>query len=229
MCTSIVSNRNKTIVGWNLDILDMEYRVRRANDGVYIEINDKTEGWLPLFGANNRGDFVGMPTCWPFDERSNPAGNEQNIIMLNIDLLTQKKTFHEIKECITSENICSVPGITFMSSISDVNGNVLHIIPGQGYKYYEKPAYQIMTNFSPFKMHKEQHPWMGWDRYHIAKEMLENANNDFDVNDCFKILKAVSQTVCPTVISMVFDVTDLTVYWCENQKWDEVHKVLLNK
>lgn len=34
MCTSIVSNRNKTIVGWNLDILDMEYRVRIAADGV---------------------------------------------------------------------------------------------------------------------------------------------------------------------------------------------------
>ena len=26
MCTSIVVNKNKTIVGWNLDILDMEFR-----------------------------------------------------------------------------------------------------------------------------------------------------------------------------------------------------------
>ena len=97
MCTSIISNRKKTIVGWNLDILDMEYRVREAEDGVYIEINDTTEGWMPLFGANNRGDFVGMPTCWPFDERSNPSGNEPNVIMLDIDLLTQKKTFEEVK------------------------------------------------------------------------------------------------------------------------------------
>ena len=30
MCTSIVVNKNKTIVGWNLDLLDMEYRVRSA-------------------------------------------------------------------------------------------------------------------------------------------------------------------------------------------------------
>ena len=67
MCTSIVSNRKKTIVGWNLDILDMEHRIRPTEDGVYIEINDATEGWMPLFGANKRGDFVGMPTCWPFD------------------------------------------------------------------------------------------------------------------------------------------------------------------
>ena len=85
MCTSIVVNRNKTIVGWNLDILNMEHRVRTADEGVYIEINDAAEGWMPLFGANARGDFVGMPTCWPHDPRSDPKGNEPHIIHLDID------------------------------------------------------------------------------------------------------------------------------------------------
>ena len=54
MCTSIVVNKDKTIVGWNLDILDMEYRVRPSEAGVLIEINDPKEGWLPLFGANSQ-------------------------------------------------------------------------------------------------------------------------------------------------------------------------------
>ena len=62
---------------------------------------------------------------------------------------------------------------------------------------------------------------MGWDRYHIAKDMLEKATDDFDVEDCFKILKAVSQEVCPTVVSMVYDLTERTVYWCENRDWDK--------
>ena len=220
MCTSIISNRNKTIVGWNLDILDMEYRVRTATNGVYIEINDKTEGWMPLFGANSRGDFVGMPTCWPFDERSNPKGTEPNVIMLDIGLLTQRKSFNEIVEIAKSTQVCSVPGVTFMSSLSDKNGDVLHIIPGQGYRYYEKPVYQILTNFSPFKLNQEQHPWMGWDRYHIAESMLQNASAEFDVRDCFEVLKAVSQEICPTVVSMVLDVTDMKVYWCEQRQWD---------
>lgn len=44
MCTSIVVNKKKTIIGWNLDILDMEYRIRENDDGVYIEINDAKEG-----------------------------------------------------------------------------------------------------------------------------------------------------------------------------------------
>ena len=127
MCTSIISNRHKTIVGWNLDILDMEYRVRESDAGVYIEINDAVEGWLPLFGANRRGDFVGMPTCWPFDERSNPAGSGHNVIMLDIDLLTEEKTLQEIRTLAEKEPVYSVPGVTFMSSLSDKNGNVLHI------------------------------------------------------------------------------------------------------
>ena len=92
MCTSIVVNRKKTIVGWNLDILDMTYRVRPAEEGVFIEIDDPNEGWLPLFGANTRGDFVGMPTCWPFDDRSDPSGAGENVLLLDIDLLLQKKT-----------------------------------------------------------------------------------------------------------------------------------------
>ncbi len=229
MCTSIVSNRNKTIVGWNLDILDMEYRVSPSDRGVFIEINDATEGWMPLFGANNRGDFVGMPTCWPFDERSDPKGEGENVILLDIDLLLKKKTFGEIKQIAETKPVYSVPGLTFMSALSDENGNVLHIIPGQGYKYYEKPEYAVLTNFSPFKGNSEIHPWMGWDRYRKADEMLKNAPDDFDVKDCFEVLKAVSQTVCPTVVSMVYDVGERKVYWCENRDYDNISEKSLKR
>ncbi len=223
MCTSIVINRKKTIVGFNLDILNMEHRVRPTDEGVYIEINDAKEGWMPLFGANNRGDFVAMPTCWPFDKRSNPVNETcRNIIMLDIDLLLKKKTFDEIKDIVKSEMIYSIPGVTFMSALSNKNGDVLHIVPGQGSEYYEKPEYKIMTNFSPYKQDKEKHDWMGLDRYNKAEEMIKNSNDNFDIKDCFNILKEVSQTMCPTVVSMVFDVMDNVVYWCENKKWDVI-------
>lgn len=224
MCTSIISNRNKTIVGFNLDILDMEYRVSTYDDGVYIEINDATEGWMPLFGANNRGEFVAMPTCWPHDSRSNPTGNETNVINLDIDLLLQKRTFEETKSIVENSKICSVPGVTFQSQLTDKNGNVLQVIPGQGYNYYERPKYQVLTNFSPFKMDKELHPWMGLDRYNKAIEILENADDSFDVDDCFALLKEVSQTVCPTSVSMVFDVDKLEVSWCIKQDWNRIER-----
>ena len=243
MCTSITVNKKKTIIGWNLDLLGMEYRVRPAGNGVFIEINDMTESWMPLFGANSRGDFVGMPTCWPFDARSNPPENQnnadsgnketktdgENIIMLDIDLLLQKKTLQEIKAIVEKKPVFSVPGATFMGALSDAEGNVLHIVPGQGFRYYKKPAYKIMTNFSPFKQDSEQHPWMGWDRYQIADTILRDADDDFDVKDCFDVLKSVSQEVCPTVVSMVFDVAERTVHWCENRNWDKIQKVALKQ
>ena len=228
MCTSIVVNKKKTIVGWNLDLLDMEYRVRPAEEGVYIEVNDATEGWMPLFGANSRGDFVGMPTCWPSDARSDPTGDGENVILLDIDLLLQKKTLQEIRDIADERPVFSVPGLTFMAALSDTNGNVLHIVPGQGHDYYEKPDYKILTNFSPYKPDREGHPWMGWDRYQKAEEMLEAASDDFDVDDCFEVLKAVSQEVCPTVVSMVYDVSERTVYWCENRDWEEIQSVRLS-
>ena len=202
----------------------MQHRVRSDDKGVYIEINDKTEGWLPLFGANSRGDFVGMPTCWPFDKRSDPSGGGENIIMLNIDLLLQKKTLNDIKNIVQSSRVFSVEGLTFMSSLSDRNGNVLQIVPGQGNLYFEKPLFKVLTNFSPFKQNSEEHPWMGWDRYNKAMNMLKNAADSFDVEDCFSVLRAVSQEVCPTVVSMVYDVTKKIVYWCENRNWNEISK-----
>ncbi len=220
MCNSIVSNRKKTIVGWNLDILNMECRVSEYEKGIFIEINDEKEGWMPLFGANDRGDFVGMPTCWPYDKRSDPTDESENVILLDMDLLTQKKTLSEIKTIAEKRPVYSIPGVTFMSSLSDKDGNVLHIVPGQGYRYYERPRFQVLTNFSPFKMDSETHPWMGWDRYRTAKRMLEEANDGFDVEDCFAVLRATAQEECPTVVSMVSDITEGKVYWCENRKWD---------
>lgn len=230
MCTSIVYNGKKTIVGWNLDLLDMEYKVVAEERRVYIAVKDKAEGWLPLFGANARGDFVAMPTCWPFDERSNPAREDcKNIINLDIDLLLEKKTFSELKEIAANDTVCSVPGVTFQAQISDKDGNVLQIIPGQGYQYKERPIFSVLTNFSPFKGDRELHPWMGIDRYEKAVSMLEKADVSFDVADCFEVLKATSQTVCPTVVSMVFDVTDCIVYWCENRKWEEISRKAIMK
>lgn len=224
MCTSLIHNGKKTIIGWNLDILDMEYRVTPGENAVYIEINDKTEGWMPLFGANRRGDFVAMPTCWPADSRSEPTDGSVNIINLDIDLLTEKRTFNETAELVRCTSISSVPGVTFQAQLTNKNGDVLQIVPGQGYNYYKKPKFSVMTNFSPFKGDSEKHPWMGCDRYETAVEALKTANDDFDVSDCFELLRKTSQTVCPTVVSMVYDAGENTVYWCEQRQWDNIQK-----
>lgn len=205
-----------------MDILDMEHRVSPSAERVTIDVLDGKEGWLPLFGANARGDFVGMPTCWPFDERSSPVtGEEPDVIALDIDLLLQKRTFDEAKAIIEAGPVCSTP-FTFMSQISDQRGNVLQIVPGQGHRFLEKPRFSVLTNFSPFKEASGEHPWMGIDRYEKATQLLDGADDDFGVEGCFEVLEAVAQKTCPTVVSMAFDVTENTVYWFEDRSFDDI-------
>ena len=70
-----------------------------------------------------------------------------------------------------------------------------------------------------------QHAGMGKDLYEsepLFRETFDNLSLDFDVKECFDILKACSQVVCPTVVSMVFDVNEMKVYWCENRQWDKI-------
>ena len=59
--------------------------------------------------------------------------------------------------------------------------------------------------------------------------MLHDASDDFGVNDCLAVLRAVSQTVCPTVVSMVYDVQERTVHWCENREWNAIRTVRLHR
>lgn len=224
MCTSIITNKNNTIVGFNLDVLNMTYRIKEEETGVFIEIEDFTWGWLPLFGVNRKGEFVAMPTCWPYDARSNNQG--LNVMNLDIDVLLEKRSFEDVVNYIKDNEISSNIGNTFMSQISNKNGDVIQIVPGQGYKIFNKPEYSIMTNFSPFKMFVEEHEWMGKDRYLKAKEIIEKEKN-IDACKMFGILKEVSQTICPTVVSMVYDAGANEVCWCENRDFTKIKRIRL--
>ena len=92
----------------------------------------------------------------------------------------------------------------------------------EGIRYSEQPDHAILTSFSPFRRNREPHPWMGFGRYQRAESILEQAQEGFDVMDCFGLLQQVSQEVCPAVVSMVYDMKERTVYWCENRNYEEV-------
>ena len=55
---------------------------------------------------------------------------------------------------IAPENLESTVA-NWTRTVSDKDGNVLEIVPGQGTKYLEKPKYYLLTNFSPYKGDKE--------------------------------------------------------------------------
>lgn len=66
------------------------------------------------------------------------------------------------------------------------------------------------------------HPWLGIDRYLLANHMLSSSDKNSDVQNMLDKLKSVMQTICTKVVSMAYDVTNKIIYWCENQKWDNI-------
>ncbi len=65
---------------------------------------------------------------------------------------------------------------------------------------------------------------MGYDRYLKALQKIETSSADFSVDDAFNILKETSQIACPTVVSMVYDVSDKTIFWCEKRNYTDINK-----
>ena len=121
-----------------VNLLERFYEV----DGGRITLDGRSTLGVPR--ENVREQF-GMPTCWPFDSRSDPTGVERpNIIKLDIDLLLGKRTLGEVRQIVEDGPVSSVPGVTFQSQLSDEQGNVLQIVPGQGYRYLARPPYSVM-------------------------------------------------------------------------------------
>ena len=65
-------------------------------------------------------------------------------------------------------------------------------------------------------------------------KMIERKSSFYEESELFTtsasyedMLKAVSQQVCPTVVSMVYDVAERTVYWCENRNWEQIEVCIL--
>jgi len=227
MCTAFVVNKGKTICGFNLDILNMVHKIYTFDDMFYVAIDDPDLGLLPLFGVNNLGEFVTMPTCHPYDCKSDKNEKQDiNMMNVNIDLLTKKRSFADTIKLVQDGRVCSVDKQTFMAQLSDKQGNVLQVIPGQGYVYKNKPTYSIMSNFSPFKYDSEKHPYMGLDRYETAKRIIESKDK-FEVDDAFEVLEATHQEVCPSVVSFVYDASQNMVYWSENYDYSKREKLQL--
>ncbi len=144
-------------------------------------------------------------------------------------MLRKEKTFEDVKSLAQRGEIYSFPQVTWQMQISDRSGNVLRHTPGQGCEYLERPAYSVMTNFSPWKEKRDEHPWSGVNRYDIAEKMLAESGPDFDVADAFEVLKATSQEVCPTVVSLIYDAEEHIAYWCENRRWEHVNRQKLKE
>lgn len=233
MCTSIVVNKNKTIVGFNFDNPGWKYKLVTKADSVYVAVLADTSFWDPIIGCNSRGDFVNLPAMNPGVKAGEYVEGRGHYFIdrENAKVLLGKRTFDELVDLVKSNPIINEPNCSLQSQNSDSHGNVLQIFPGLGYRYVPRPSFSVLSNFQLMVEEKEHHPWAGVDRYERANQILKYATNAFDVKDMFALLKAVCQPSggAPTEVSMVFDVTNRTVYWCENREWGRISKQVLTR
>ena len=196
MCTSIVVNKKKTIVGFNFDNPGWKYHIVTKNKAFYISLFVNNHLWQPCFGCNARGDFVTVPAMNPGVKESVYPGEGQEhhfIDRENLRLLLKQITFEELELLVKTNPIFNEKDNSLQAQDSDKNGNVLQIFPGLGYKILAKPAYSVLTNFQLMQEESVHHPWAGVDRYEKANALLKDAKEDFDVPDMFALLKATAQ------------------------------------
>jgi hypothetical protein len=233
MCTSIVFNGNKTIVGFNFDNSYWKYRIVASPLRVFLKVKVREGLWEPIIGVNRQGDFVNYPQMNPLAPAGvyRRSGIYKRIDMINRELLFGKRSFADTVSLVKTSPLCNEPQCSLQAQDSNRFGDVLQIEPGIGHSFLKRPRLAVMTNFQlSHESETKNHPWGGYDRYVLAKKMLNEAMDDFDVSSAFEVLKAVSQSrvECPTQWSVVYDASAHKVYWCENREWDQKREQLLS-
>jgi hypothetical protein len=232
MCTSIVVNKNKTLVGFNFDNPGWKYHIVTKNKAFYISLLVGNL-WEPCFGCNSRGDVVNLPAMNPGVKEGYCQADKDlcYIDKINLDLLLERITFDQLKALVESHTIYNEEHLSLQAQDSDHDGNVLQIFPGLGYKLLPKPEYSVLTNFQLLKEEKEHHPWAGVDRYEKANALLKEAKEDFSSQDLLGILKEVAQYDggAKTAVSFVYDVESKTVTYCQNRHFEDCQTLVFER
>ena len=107
--------------------------------------------------------------------------------------------------------------------LSDIQGRVLIIEPGIGYRL-EHTKHSLITNYSVLRPETTRHYIVsGDDRYERANQLIEKCNDNFSVTEAFHILNAVKQEgLWATRVSFVYSVKENKVYYVLNNNFDNI-------
>ena len=109
--------------------------------------------------------------------------------------------------------------------LSDCRGRTLIIEPGLGSRE-DTGRYSLMTNYSLLAPESTR-PFIvpGDDRYERAERLLKEYGDCFTVEDAFSVLQSVRQEGrWATRVSFVYSLKEQTVYYVENNHFEEVKK-----
>ncbi len=228
MCTRFVYNGDDMITGFNFDI-DLsvwKHKVIQEKDRFYIGILRPDGAYHSYHGVNKNGN---VGTLLYVHGNSDGAYQDNPNCMTIADLVEQfikaKISFDDVLQIVKSKEIIYAEDSTMQAMLSDVNGRVLIIEPGIGYRAEHK-KYSLITNYSLIKPEStKNYIVVDDDRYERATQMLESYNNNFSITDAYALLYDVKQEgAWATRVSFAYSAKEQAVYYVENNCFDHITK-----
>ncbi len=229
MCTRFVYHGNDMITGFNFDI-DLsvwKHKVIEERERFYIGILRPDGTYHSYHGVNKNGNVGTLLYV-----HGNPDGAYQEcencitIADLTEQFIKAQLSFDDVLEIVKSKKITYAPDATMQALLSDIQGRVLIIEPGIGYREEQK-KYSLITNYSLMKPEStEAFIVPGDDRYEKALQLLGGYEEDFSISDAFALLRAVRQEgVWATRVSFVYSANEHALYYAENNCFDQIARL----
>lgn len=226
MCTRFVYNGNDTIVGFNFDI-DLsvwKHKVIKEENRFFIGIKMPDKQYHSFHGVNRNGN-VGTLLYVNGNENGKFIANENcyTISQLTENFIKGLVSFDDAVDIVSTKKIVYAPDATMQAMLSDIQGRVLIIEPGIGYRL-EHTKHSLITNYSVLRPETTR-PYIvsGDDRYERANQLIEKCNDKFSVTEAFHILNAVKQEgLWATRVSFVYPVKENKVYYVLNNNFENI-------
>ena len=228
MCTRFVYRGDNIVTGFNFDIdLDVwNHRIIKEEDRFYIGIL-RSDGLRHSYHGVNRNGNVGTLLY----VHGKPAGAYENadacmtIADLTEQFIQARLCFDDVLRILKTRKIVYAADASMQAVLSDCRGRTLIIEPGLGSRE-DTGRYSLMTNYSLLAPESTR-PFIvpGDDRYERAERLLKEYGDCFTVEDAFSVLQSVRQEGrWATRVSFVYSLKEQTVYYAENNHFEEVKK-----
>lgn len=226
MCTSFVKKTDDNCyIAMNFDNNGMKYRINTTKKDwliVYVEMGKMK---YPSFGIHKSGIFFNnllVNACEKGKYRRGKGVVHSTKFLTEI--IDNKICVDTLKQYLENIEIVNVPNFSTHNMICDIQSNVWIIEPGRGniYSSLKSNEFQVMTNFSLVDATKNKETNY-CKRFNNVNKLLSELVN-MNVQKAFEILRVAKQSEGEwiTEISMVFDKTNETVYYCENQNFENI-------
>ncbi|WP_099203424.1 conjugal transfer protein [Miniphocaeibacter massiliensis] len=234
MCTRFVYNGDDLITGFNfeIDLDDYTHKIIKEKDIFYIGIKMPDGLYHSYHGVNINGN-VGTLLYVHGNENAKYSNCENCVTIADLveKFIKNEISFDDAVKIVDTQKIVYYKESTMQAILSDKNGRVLIIEPGIGYRV-EENKYSIVTNYSILQPESTKDYINENDnRYELGKTYLEKSNKNFSIKDGLNLLKNISVNEgWATRVSFVYSKNKNTVYYVENNKFQEILKhEFLNK